>query len=325
VQNYLYCFDENYNIQATCSIFSLLSNNSESVNIFVIHKNPDTFKKYVKKLKKLKNLNELNISKFDSSKKIFPNIKNTHVSEATYYRFYLDEYLPNDLSEIMYIDADIICINDMTNSYYDSVKKLNKDGFIISARTEKYKKNNETLTKQKTDFERLGLKGSKYFNAGVMLISLSKWKSNNTKESILINQAIIEDKILFWDQDVLNYSFDGKYSELDKNLNFDISINVNKNMEVINLDESLKLDLANVKLMHYSGKSKPWSVKGVIHPLSKYYHEVYAKIFLTKYHIQNNWKKLALKHFLIVVFKRRLENIKYPFSFFLTFLRYVIK
>ena len=49
VQNYLYCFDENYNIQATCSISSLLAKNSESINIYVIHKNPKTFDKIAKK------------------------------------------------------------------------------------------------------------------------------------------------------------------------------------------------------------------------------------------------------------------------------------
>ena len=37
--NFLYCFDNGYNIQAQCSIYSLLENVDEKINIFIIHKN----------------------------------------------------------------------------------------------------------------------------------------------------------------------------------------------------------------------------------------------------------------------------------------------
>ena len=36
--NFLYCCDENYNLQFQTSVFSLLENISENINIYVIHK-----------------------------------------------------------------------------------------------------------------------------------------------------------------------------------------------------------------------------------------------------------------------------------------------
>ena len=35
--NFLYCFDKNYNIQALVSIYSLLENITEKINIHIIH------------------------------------------------------------------------------------------------------------------------------------------------------------------------------------------------------------------------------------------------------------------------------------------------
>ena len=41
--NILYCFDENYNLQALTSMNSLLDEVSEKVDIYIIHNNPDSF------------------------------------------------------------------------------------------------------------------------------------------------------------------------------------------------------------------------------------------------------------------------------------------
>jgi len=54
--NVLYCFDENYNKQAAVSIFSLLEKVSEKINIYIIHKDPDTFINIKEKIDSHKNL-----------------------------------------------------------------------------------------------------------------------------------------------------------------------------------------------------------------------------------------------------------------------------
>ena len=47
MQNILYCFDENYNIQGFCSIISMLEKSSVSKDIYIIHKDPESFNQYI--------------------------------------------------------------------------------------------------------------------------------------------------------------------------------------------------------------------------------------------------------------------------------------
>ena len=82
MQNILYCFDENYNIQATVSMFSLLKQTNEKINFHIIHKNPKSFESLLATIEKNQNLNDCFIHEFKNKNYNFPNIKNSHVSEA---------------------------------------------------------------------------------------------------------------------------------------------------------------------------------------------------------------------------------------------------
>ena len=102
--NFLYCFDENYNIQAYCSIISLLNQSSEKISIYIVHKDPETFEQYREKIEKHNNLLTLNIYKFDKKDINFPNFKNSHFSNAIFYRLFLESYVPKNIDFILYID-----------------------------------------------------------------------------------------------------------------------------------------------------------------------------------------------------------------------------
>ena len=60
--NFLYCHDSGYNLQTYVSIFSFLKQmkNSE-LNIYILHKEPETFNEYKDKLKKFENINKINL------------------------------------------------------------------------------------------------------------------------------------------------------------------------------------------------------------------------------------------------------------------------
>ena len=84
--NFLYCFDSNYNVQATVSISTLLEKYDSEVNLYILYDNPRLFEKYKTKLKKYKNLNKIEIYKFEDTNYDFPNLNNSHVSYATYFQ-----------------------------------------------------------------------------------------------------------------------------------------------------------------------------------------------------------------------------------------------
>ena len=130
--NILYCLDENYNIQASNSIFSILENTSENINIYIIHKNPESFQKFSNLISSKKSNVNFHIKKFDKTNLDFPNIEDSHVSEATYYRFYISDYLPMDLEEILYVDADIVCLKNISEFYFKKFKELKNSEYTIS-------------------------------------------------------------------------------------------------------------------------------------------------------------------------------------------------
>ena len=60
--NFLYCFDDNYNIPAFCSIFSLLENVDEKINIVVMHKNMEGHEGFPKAITEHQNMGDLSVN-----------------------------------------------------------------------------------------------------------------------------------------------------------------------------------------------------------------------------------------------------------------------
>ena len=73
-------------------MISLLNNTSRKINIYVIH-NEDNFKSKVPiQILKHKNLIIFESYKFEDYNYDFPNIKNVHISVATYFRLFIQNY-----------------------------------------------------------------------------------------------------------------------------------------------------------------------------------------------------------------------------------------
>ena len=64
--NFVYCFDDNFNLQALTSIKSLLDKITKKANIFIIHKNVKSFNGLKKNIEEHDNLLNLYTYQFDS-------------------------------------------------------------------------------------------------------------------------------------------------------------------------------------------------------------------------------------------------------------------
>ena len=320
--NFVYCFDENYNFQAFSSMVSLLDKVSEKINIFVIHRIEDRLDFIPGAIKKHINLNKIEIKKFQKNIHDYPNLFNSHVSEATYYRLFIEDYLTPDVEFFVYLDADIICVKDPIDSIKFSEDQLRKSKKMISAKTEI--SNNTDIDADREIFERLGIKSNTYFNAGLILVNYRLWFQEKPKEDFL---KILNDKgenLLFWDQDVLNVYFDGKYSELDKRLNYVIDLATYIYTLLRKSYKHMKLSLEDVQnenfFVHYAGSHKPWSVDGIACNLSEFYHENFRKINKNKYHLVHKRKRLSALYFIKNIFNLNLFKIRYFFGFIKSFI-----
>jgi len=284
--NFLYCFDDGYNTQAQCSIFSLLDNVNEKINIYIIHKNKNDDNFLSQKITNHKNLNSIKVFKFKYEKDLFPNLDKAHITQATYYRLHIEKYLDDEIDFITYLDGDIICFSNPIPQISLEIEKLKNEDKIICANTE-----NSIVDA----VERLGNKSQRYFNAGVLIINFTKWKNKSTTKNLL-NLLKNEKRVLkFWDQDLLNIFFNGEYVEMSKFLNYKLHIEAFKKVKKENLK---KITQSGMIFIHYSGKFKPWTVKGIVHRKCIFYQDTFRKLFESDYHLSYNYKKNALNDLL---------------------------
>ena len=300
--NFLYCLDENYNLQALNSINSLLNNCKNQINLFVIHKNPISFEKNFDNFIDKKNINKLKIIKFDIKNVDFPKLNSSHVSEATYYRLFIDFYLADEeIEHIVYLDSDIICLNNPQILLENEIKKMKKYNKPLAAKTEGTRQDSLEL------FLKLGLKNDNHFNAGVIIINLKKWAHQKTSSKLLKIMNERRDKIVYWDQDLLNIYFDDNYSKLNKYLNYNHSVFQNTLIP----DE----ELHKICFLHYSGKSKPWDAVNLLNLNSNYYQKTFSNLGLYKYHI--TFKKTFKNTYklLLIIFKLQFLKLEYPLEY----------
>jgi lipopolysaccharide biosynthesis glycosyltransferase len=305
--NLVYAIDENYNIQTCISIKSFLNNCKNPINIYIIHKNKISFDSFANKLSSDGKLNSINIYQFDNRNIEFPRIEDTHISEATYYRLYLDKYLPKNIDNIIYVDGDVLCTNEPDIEFNNIFNSMKKEMYYLSAKTEELREEEN----QDIDWDGILMKGNKYFNAGVLFIDYQEWLSNDIFNKLQKRQTDIKDKLYFWDQDILNSFFDGSYLELDEKFNYRVGLD--------NSNQKYKETEENSILIHYQGSWKPWSVRGCFNENSKFYQDYYKKIGFGDYHIVNTWRLSSIGHFIIGLLNLNLFRLNYPVKFINSF------
>ena len=309
MNNFVYCFDKNYNIQGYCSIMSLLKNCENKVNIYIVHQDPETFNEFSNSIQSHKNLKKLIIYKFKNNDYEFPNLNNKHVSEATYYRLFLDKYLPDNIDTFLYLDADAYFIKKFEDLVYEASTNLRNSEFIISALNGKGNFNHK----------RLKLKSGRYFNAGVLLVDYKKWLKAEVSFSLLKELQNEGNELIFWDQDLLNMYFDGNFLDLNDSLNYNIYGDQKVSKNIISSIST------NATIVHYSGKYKPWSPRGVLAKESFFYNKIYRELFKEKYHIVNvfSWNtiKILSKNLLTL----KILKLEYPLSYLYITLKTVLK
>lgn len=308
--NFLYCFDKNYILQAKTSINSLLQKSSEKINIHIISNENSNLSEIHSEFINNPNLENMYTYLFDSKNYNFPNIKGAHVSEATYYRIFIDEILEENVQFLIYLDADIICLNDPIKFIQHEITVLEKDGKTLSAITEGTRQDSPIL------FEKLKLLNDTYFNAGVIIIDFKKWKRLNVKENLIKVLNERSEDLIFWDQDILNIHFDGDFSNMNKLLNYNFTFfNPELNSEMKN----------NIIFLHYSGKNKPWNVENVHDSFSQPYQNAYRSIGKYHYHIVFRKNMKSINGFLKTLFSKNIFKLDYPISFIFISLRSFIK
>jgi len=163
---------------------------------------------------------------------------NNRMTSAAYFRTIIPKLLPC-LEKILYLDCDIIITGDILELY-----KTNINNYFFAA-VEDYGSGNIRLDELDMPPH------AKYFNSGVMLINLKKWRENNICEKLINYIKKHPERLKLYDQDALNALMWNNYLTIPLKYNYTTSLLYKYNS---NYNNVLKDNL----VIHYAG-DKPWN------------------------------------------------------------------
>ncbi len=282
--------DENYAKYCIVTIVSVKETQKDfdKINVFVLSKNlsPKTQKLFQDLNTENFKVKLIDISTIDvSSIKIDIPRKRT-LPDLTYCRVFIADIL-KDIEKILYLDCDVIVKDnllplwqtDLTNYYFAAVEDHCSES-ILKKHKLSHKKH--------------------YFNSGVLLMNLKKWREGNAINKIISFVKKPYVTLKFHDQDILNFSFDDEdILFIDKKWNFQ--------------QYFYKKDFPKCAIIHYISAHKPWN----LFKIKVYYRSYYWNI-LKKTAFKNEIYKYYLANIFLGLFYigyKTYKNIKLHYRY----------
>lgn len=181
---------------------------------------------------------------------------NCHFKISNYFRLFISELSKDD--KVLYLDCDLIVAGSIKEVFDENVE----DFFIAAVENPGFSSHKELKMKS----------SSKYFNSGVMLINVNKWRESNLFERVVEFVDKNSNVVSFVDQCGLNAVIDGNWKELKPKFNQQsVFFEVDSQIEVncFNLNDFNEA-LNNPSIIHYTGTSKPWHLNNK-HKFKKLY------------------------------------------------------
>lgn len=280
--NVFFAIDKRYVQHFTVAATSLLENNKDlRISIYVLHdiddlsvmdKSLSFFKeKYGQELH-LIHVGDVDFSKFRLTD-FYP--------KSTYYRLLLANLIPADVNAGLFLDSDLIVTGSLKPLAEIDIAKY----YICAASEASVADNAERLNK-------LGFPNKSYFNAGVILVNLKKWREENLTQKFFSIVNNYSEHLEWVDQDVLNMCFANNWHQFDSTFNAIHMIRKRETTPVI---------------VHYASYSKPWNYVDT-HPYN-YLYKQYLKLTPFK---GSKPVGFSLKNFILKngrLFKRHLREI----------------
>ena len=262
--------DDTFARHCAASLFSVLESNPDAAFIiYILHSSLSTGNQE-KIRQSLTRSSLLSLEFIEGDLSSFKDCDGDRFSKAAFLRVLLPKYINKTIRKILYIDVDTICLLPIAELWGTDLH----DSFCAAVENPIHRN-----VKHK---ELLGLSDpSSYFNSGVMLINLEKWREEDIPGKFITLHTTYSDKHSFWDQDIFNILFENKWTRLHPRWNtiythFILAhlfkkltpattgyVFTDKGEDIIEASES-------PGIIHYTGAPKPWSSRS-IHPRTHAY------------------------------------------------------
>lgn len=139
------------------------------------------------------------------------------ISKMTYARLVAPLHLPPDVSRALYIDADTLILSDLRPLWEMDLQGA-VIGAVIDIDSQKHSHRLRLRPSWAAGFSHIS-SGLQYFNAGVLLIDIARWREMRISERALEYMTANPDTPLA-DQDALNVACAGLWTPLDPAWNY---------------------------------------------------------------------------------------------------------
>ncbi len=241
--------DDNYIPFLAVALHSLIKKASDKYNYKIIILNTGIKQDYKNKIFKFENKN-FKIEFFDITKTIkkYKDLLSVRLrdyySDAIYYRMFIPSLFPM-YDKAIYLDGDLVVLEDISKFF-----NIDIQNYYVAGINDQIITSNEDFSNYSKNA--VGIEPSEYFNSGVLLMNLKKFRDDKIEEKFLHLLKTYNFDTLAPDQDYLNVLCKGKALLVD--LGWDKMPIPNKDFQ----DETLKI-------VHYNCFDKPWHFSNVLY------------------------------------------------------------
>ena len=285
--NIVYTVDNKFVPQLATGICSVCENNKDvDICFYVVSKgitqtNKNKLKEFVENYGKkiiiieLSNVKDYIDFDFDTSS----------WNDIVLARLFFDRLLPNDVDKIIYLDGDTMVRGSLKDLW-----SLNLDNYVIGAVVE------PTANKERK--QAIGLDLTRpYYNAGVLLINMKKWKEMNAGNIVLNFYKEHQGRLFANDQCAINGSLKNYILQIPIGYNFCNSyrfynyktlVKMMKPTKFISKEEYVR-QCNNPIIIHFLGEERPWRV-GNKHTYTQEYMSYWNKTPWADTNLELGWE-----------------------------------
>ena len=210
---------------------------------------------------------------------------------CVYNKLLVPDVLPEEVHTALWLDSDTLVIGDISplwdEGIADSMVRAVQDSLVPLVSS------NMGVAR----YRELGLRpDAKYFNCGVMLMNVRRWRAQRVSDRALAYLKAYARDVAFLEQEGINAVLSDQWEPLDPQWNW--SVSVGREFRERSID-------AHVKIAHFSGNLKPWKYHGGS-PYYALYYEYIDRTVFAGFRPHRRWHTAALRSYELAAFRRML-------------------
>jgi lipopolysaccharide biosynthesis glycosyltransferase len=178
-----------------------------------------------------------------------------HLNKSAYYRLMFARILPNEVSKLVYLDSDLVVLGDLNKLWEIEVA----DNYVMAAQDCGIPFVSSPYGIKK--YKELSISSEqKYFNSGVLVMNITKWRSEDIDVKLFQYLEKYREDVQHHDQEAMNAVFAGKWGEISPQWNQTPLLFGYSSWQESPYQE---LDYSNAihdpYIVHFASNAKPWN------------------------------------------------------------------